>query len=202
MSVAVLPSPAAEPETTVAGPEGSLGRREYDRTVPDPMGPAQDPGEVAGSYLHGGFNALLAPQKRPRPQNLSPQRRLGAKWSLSLSASRLCEMFDALWFTHPRAHRDCGPAERAACSRDPEKTAKARTGTAVVARDEFARLSSTCTHYPWAEKNTAQAPPSQEKRLEKLNGFLDLSSGWTTVDFPVQVKTENAVRGIALIVRR
>ena len=26
-------------------------------------------------YLHGGFDALLAPQRRPRPQTLSSQRR-------------------------------------------------------------------------------------------------------------------------------
>ena len=27
------------------------------------------------AYLHGGFKALLAPQRRPRPQALNPQRR-------------------------------------------------------------------------------------------------------------------------------
>ncbi|WP_246628702.1 hypothetical protein [Methylomagnum ishizawai] len=65
-------------------------------------------------------------------------------------------------------------------------------------------MSTTCTHYAWAEKNTAPAPPSNEKRREKLNGFLalDLGSGQTTVDFQPQAKTPNAVYVIALIVLR
>ncbi|WP_246628648.1 transposase [Methylomagnum ishizawai] len=65
-------------------------------------------------------------------------------------------------------------------------------------------LSTTCTHYAWAEKNTAPGPPSNEKRREKLNGFLalDLNSGKTTVDFQPQAKTRNAVHVIALIVLR
>ncbi len=95
------------------------------------------------SYLHGGFDALLAPQRRPRPQTLSPQRRkvlrhillhkapadygidshqwtaphvrqlLDTKWGLSLSANRLYEIFDEMGLSHQRAHRDYGPAKPA-----------------------------------------------------------------------------------------
>jgi transposase len=95
------------------------------------------------SYLHGGFDALLAPQRRPRPQTLDPRRRkvlrhillhkapadygidsyqwtaphvqqlLGEKWGLSLSANRLYEIFDELGLSHQRAHRDYGPAKPA-----------------------------------------------------------------------------------------
>jgi hypothetical protein len=70
--------------------------------------------------------------------------------------------------------------------------------------DEFALQSTTYTHYGWAEKNTAPALPSHEKKREKLNGFLalDLKSGKTTVDFQPQAKTGNAVYVIALIVLR
>lgn len=70
--------------------------------------------------------------------------------------------------------------------------------------DEFALQSTTCTHYAWAEKNTAPALPSNEKKREKLNGFLavDLDTGHTTVDFQPQAKTENAVYILALIVLR
>ena len=105
-------------------------------------------------YLHGGFTALLAPQTRARAQTLSPQRRqilrfillhktpkdygidayqwtaahvqelLRTKWNLSLSASRLYEIFDELRLSHQKAHRDYGPfrpAERAAFVRALEK---------------------------------------------------------------------------------
>ena len=95
------------------------------------------------SYLHGGFEALLAPQKRSRPQTLSPQRReilryillhktpmdygidsyqwtaphvqklLDSKWHLALSATRLYEIFDELGLSHQRAHRDYGPSKPA-----------------------------------------------------------------------------------------
>jgi hypothetical protein len=77
-------------------------------------------------------------------------------------------------------------------------------GTALVALDEFALQSTTDTHYAWAEKNTAPALPSNEKRREKLNGFLalDLGTGKTTVDFQPGAKTGNAVYVIALIVLR
>jgi len=91
-------------------------------------------------YLHGGFDALLAPQRRPRPQTLSPQRRkvlryillhktpkdygidsyqwtasrvqelLDKKWGLALSATRLYELFDEFGLSHQRAHRDYGPS--------------------------------------------------------------------------------------------
>ncbi len=77
-------------------------------------------------------------------------------------------------------------------------------GTALVALDESALQSTTYTHYAWAEKNTAPALPSNEKKREKLNGFLalDLGTGKTTVDFQPGAKTDNAVYVIALIVLR
>lgn len=92
------------------------------------------------SYLHGGFDALLAPQKRPRPQALTPQRRkvlrhillhkapadygidscqwtaphvmelLRSKWDVALRPTRLYEIFDELGLSHQKAHRDYGPA--------------------------------------------------------------------------------------------
>jgi transposase len=92
------------------------------------------------SYLHGGFDALLAPQKRPRPQTLTPQRRkilrhillhkvpadygidsyqwtaphvmelLRSKWNVALHPTRLYEIFDELGLSHQKAHRDYGPA--------------------------------------------------------------------------------------------
>lgn len=92
------------------------------------------------AYLHGGFDALLAPQKRSRAQILSPQRRkilrhillhktpadygldayqwtaryvqalLEQKWHLRLSATRLYEIFNELHLSHQRAHRDYGPS--------------------------------------------------------------------------------------------
>jgi hypothetical protein len=70
--------------------------------------------------------------------------------------------------------------------------------------DEFALQSTTNTHYAWAEKNTAPMPPNNEKKREKLNGFLavDLDSGQTTVDFQRQAKADNAVFVLALIVPR
>lgn len=70
--------------------------------------------------------------------------------------------------------------------------------------DEFALQSTTYTHYGWAEKNTAPTLPSNEKKREKLNGFLalDLQNGATTVDFQPRAKTRNAVFVIALIVLR
>lgn len=85
-----------------------------------------------------------------------------------------------------------------------KKTAAADPGIAVVAVDEFALRSTTDTHYAWAEKNTAPAPPSHEKNRKKLNGFLtvDLESGRTTVDFQAEAKTPNGVFVLALIVLR
>ena len=95
------------------------------------------------AYLHGGFDALLADQKRPRPQTLSPQRLkvlrhillhktpsdygldsyqwtaprvqelLGKKWGLHLGRTRLYEIFDGLGLSHQRAHRDYGPSKPA-----------------------------------------------------------------------------------------
>lgn len=93
------------------------------------------------AYLHGGFDALLAAQQRPRPQTLSPQRLkvlrhillhktpkdygidryqwtapcvqelLGKKWGLRLGRSRLYEIFAELGLSHQRAHRDYGPSK-------------------------------------------------------------------------------------------
>jgi transposase len=92
------------------------------------------------AYLHGGFKALLAPQRRPRPQTLDPRRRrilrhvllhktpadygidrypwtaplvrewLQKKWGVTLGNTRLYEIFDELGLSHQRAHRDYGPA--------------------------------------------------------------------------------------------
>jgi hypothetical protein len=64
--------------------------------------------------------------------------------------------------------------------------------------------STACTHYAWAERNAAPAAPSNEKKREKLNGFLaaDLGSGETAVDFQPEAKTANAVRVFALAVLR
>jgi hypothetical protein len=64
--------------------------------------------------------------------------------------------------------------------------------------------STTDTHYAWAEKNTAPALPSDERRRGRLNGFLavELGSGQTTVDFQAQAKTGNVVFVIALLVLR
>jgi transposase len=111
------------------------------------------------AYLHGGFDALLAPQRRPRAQTLSPQRRkilryillhkapadygldgyqwtarlaqalLQQKWQLTLSLTRLYEVFDELHLSHQRAHRDYGPArpgERARFAAALKKTPRHR----------------------------------------------------------------------------
>jgi transposase len=91
-------------------------------------------------YLQGGFDALLAPQRRTRAQTLDPTRRkilryillhktpadysfdsyqwtvrhvqalLEQKWQIALSATRLYEIFDELGLSHQRAHRDYGPS--------------------------------------------------------------------------------------------
>lgn len=93
------------------------------------------------AYLHGGFDTLLKPQRRPRPQSLSPRRRrvlryillrkspadygmdshqwtaprvkelLKHKWGVALSRTRLYEIFDEMGLSHQKAHRDYGPAK-------------------------------------------------------------------------------------------
>lgn len=93
------------------------------------------------AYLHGGFDVLLAPQRRPRPQTLTPRRRkvlryillhkspadygidshqwtaprvrelLRNKWGVALGNTRLYAIFDELGLSHQRAHRDYGPAK-------------------------------------------------------------------------------------------
>lgn len=95
------------------------------------------------TFLRGGFKALLAPQKRPRPQALTPERRillrfmllhqtpkdygfdryqwtaplvqalLEQKWQVRLSTARLYEIFDEMGLSHQRAHRDDGPSQPA-----------------------------------------------------------------------------------------
>lgn len=91
------------------------------------------------TYLHGGFKALLAPQKRPRAQTLNPTRRkvlryivlhktpadygidtyvwtgravrdlLRQKWQITLGLTRIYELLHELRLSHQRAHRDYGP---------------------------------------------------------------------------------------------
>jgi transposase len=93
------------------------------------------------AYLHGGFDALLSPQTRPRGQTLSAQRRkilrhillhktpldygldsyvwtatrvqalIEQKWGVALQSSRLYQLFDEFGLSHQRAHRDYGPAK-------------------------------------------------------------------------------------------
>lgn len=94
-------------------------------------------------YLHGGFDALLAPERRAVPQALSPQRRkvlhyillhqapadygLGGyqwtgrqtqrlieqKWGISLGVGRIYPLFHQFGLSHQRAHRDYGPSDPA-----------------------------------------------------------------------------------------
>jgi transposase len=91
------------------------------------------------TYLHGGFNALLAPQKRPRAQVLNAthqkvlryivlhkapadygidtyawtgraiQDLLQQKWQIMLGLTRIYELLYELGLSHQRAHRDYGP---------------------------------------------------------------------------------------------
>jgi transposase len=91
-------------------------------------------------YLHGGFAALLAPERRAVPQALSPQRRkllhyillhktpadygldryqwtaplaqslIQQKWGIHLGLGRLYQLFHQFGLSHQRAHRDYGPA--------------------------------------------------------------------------------------------
>jgi transposase len=93
----------------------------------------------ADDFLQGGFKTLLAPQRRPRRQTLTPERRIllrfvllhqtpkdygfdryqwtaplvqawiQEKWKATLSTNRLYEIFDEMGLSHQRAHRDYGP---------------------------------------------------------------------------------------------
>lgn len=90
-------------------------------------------------YLHGGFKALLAPERRRVPQALSPERRrvlryillhkapadygldsyqwtarraqalVEGKWGIHLGLGRYYQLFDQFGISHQRAHRDYGP---------------------------------------------------------------------------------------------
>ena len=90
-------------------------------------------------FLHGGFDALLAPERRAVPQVLSPQRRkvlhyillhktpadygldsyqwtarraqslIEQKWGVHLGLGRLYQLFHQFGLSHQRVHRDYGP---------------------------------------------------------------------------------------------
>lgn len=91
------------------------------------------------TYLHGGFDALLAPERRAVPQALSSQRRkvlryillhktpadygldsyqwtakrarhlIQQKWGVHLGLGRLYQLFHQFGLSHQRVHRDYGP---------------------------------------------------------------------------------------------
>jgi transposase len=90
-------------------------------------------------FLHGGFDALLAPERRAVPQVLSTQRRkvlhyillhktpadygldsyqwtarrvqslIQQKWGIHLGLGRLYQLFHQFGLSHQKAHRDYGP---------------------------------------------------------------------------------------------
>ncbi len=94
-------------------------------------------------YLHGGFKALLAPERRAVPQALSLPRRkvlryillhktpadygldryqwtaplaqqlIQQKWGIRLGLSRLYQLFHQFGLSHQKAHRDYGPSRPA-----------------------------------------------------------------------------------------
>jgi transposase len=94
-------------------------------------------------YLHGGFDALLAPERRAVPQALSPQRRkvlhyillrkapadygldscqwtgrraqslIEQKWGIHLGLGRVYQLFRPFGLSRQRAHRDYGPSSPA-----------------------------------------------------------------------------------------
>jgi len=94
-------------------------------------------------FLHGGFDALLAPERRAVPQALSPQRRkvlhyillhkapadygmdsyqwtgeraqslIEQKWGIHLGVGRIYQLFHQFGLSHQRVHRDYGPASPA-----------------------------------------------------------------------------------------
>jgi transposase len=91
-------------------------------------------------YLHGGFDALLAPERRAVPQALSATRRkvlhhillhklpadygqdgyqwtgkraqslIKQKWGIHLGLGRIHQLFHQFGLSHQRAHRDYGPS--------------------------------------------------------------------------------------------
>ena len=161
-------------------------------------------------YLHGGFAALLAPERRAVPQALSESRRkvlqfmllhktpaeygldryqwtarlaqelIQQKWGIHLGLGRLYQLFHQFGLSHQRAHRDYGPAqptERSAFVAELKKTAARPADGVLVAFDEFALQSVPNTGYAWAPKNTAPTVPSDERRRQRLNGFLSVDLG-------------------------
>lgn len=94
-------------------------------------------------FLHGGFDALLAPERRAVPQVLSTQRRkvlhyillhktpadygldsyqwtarrvqslIQQKWGIHLGLGRLYQLFHQFGLSHQKAHRDYGPPRSA-----------------------------------------------------------------------------------------
>lgn len=94
-------------------------------------------------YLHGGFDALLAPERRAVPQALSPRQRkalhyllrhktpadygldryqwtgeraptlIEQKWGVRLGVGRVYQLFHQFGLSHQRAHRDYGPSKPA-----------------------------------------------------------------------------------------
>ena len=187
-------------------------------------------------YLHGGFKTLLAKERRRVPQALSSTQRrvlryillhktpaeygldsyqwtarlaqelIQQKWKISLSQSRLYQLFHQFGISHQRAHRDYGPPQPAKQAAFVEEVKKqimeCPPDGALVAMDEFALRSVPDTHYAWAEKNTAPKVPSDERKRERLNGFLtiDLQRGTTEVQFRSQSKTRDVVWVLVLMV--
>ena len=72
----------------------------------------------------------------------------------------------------------------------------------MIAFDEFALTSRPDTHYAWAEKNTAPRIPSDERRRQRITGFLgvDLQDGETRVQFQPGSQTDDVVWSVAMIV--
>ena len=94
-------------------------------------------------YLHGGFDALLAPERRAVPQALSPRQRkvlhyillhklpanygldsyqwtggraqslIEQKWGVRLGLGRIYQLFHQFGLSRQRAHRDYGPSSPA-----------------------------------------------------------------------------------------
>ena len=94
-------------------------------------------------YLHGGFDALLAPGRRAVPQALSPRQRkvlhyillhklpanygldsyqwtggraqslIEQKWGIHLGVGRIYQLFHQFGLSRQRAHRDYGPSSPA-----------------------------------------------------------------------------------------
>lgn len=188
-------------------------------------------------YLHGGFAALLAPERRAVPQALSPARRKVLKyivrhktpadygidsyqwtarraqsvieqtWGIHLGLGRLYQLFHQFGLSHQKVHRDYGPAppaSRAAVVAALKKTADLPADGVLVALDEFALRSVPCTGYAWAPKHTAPKVQSDERRRQRLNGFLsvDLGSGTTHADFRTESKTADVVFVVVLTLLR